>query len=109
MSDHSSHGHVHIVPIPVYLRVYGLLVLLLFITVGAAYLHIPVAIISIGIMLTVAIVKAVLVILYFMHVRYGTKLTWIWAAAGFVWLLLLFGVIMDYISRDWGGQPVGWQ
>ena len=36
-----------------------------------------------------------------MHVRWGTRLTWVVAAAGFFWLLLLFSVIGDYISRGW--------
>jgi len=45
--------------------------------------------------LTIAIVKALLVILYFMHVRYSDRFTWVIAAAGFFWLLLLVGGTMD--------------
>ena len=45
--------------------------------------------------LTIAVGKAVLVILYFMHVRYSDKLTWVFVGAGFFWLLILIGGIMD--------------
>ncbi|HSE91565.1 MAG TPA: cytochrome C oxidase subunit IV family protein [Candidatus Binatia bacterium] len=45
--------------------------------------------------LTIAVGKAVLVILYFMHVRYSDKLTWVFVAAGFFWLLIMLGGIME--------------
>jgi cytochrome c oxidase subunit 4 len=45
--------------------------------------------------LTIAICKAVLVILYFMHVRYSDRLTWVFVGAGFFWLLILIGGTMD--------------
>jgi cytochrome c oxidase subunit 4 len=82
--------------------------ILLFITVWAAYMHIPVALLSIGLALTIAIVKATMVVLYFMHVKFQTRLTWLWAALGFIWLFLLFGVMMDYISRTWDPVSPGW-
>jgi cytochrome c oxidase subunit 4 len=54
------------------------------------------------IMLTIACVKAALVVLFFMHVRWGTRLTWVVVASGFFWLLIMFGLTMtDYISRGW--------
>jgi cytochrome c oxidase subunit 4 len=45
--------------------------------------------------LTIAVAKAALVILYFMHVRYSDKLTWVFVGAGFFWLLIMIGGIMD--------------
>ena len=46
--------------------------------------------------------KAALVILFFMHVRWSTRLTWVVAASGFFWLLILFGLTMqDYLTRGW--------
>jgi len=54
--------------------------------------------------LTIAVLKALLVILYFMHVRYSDSLVWVFVAAGFFWLsLLLVGILQDYISRGWVG------
>ena len=54
------------------------------------------------VMLTIACTKALLVVLFFMHVRWGTRLTWVVAGAGFFWLLILFSITMaDYASRGW--------
>jgi cytochrome c oxidase subunit 4 len=54
------------------------------------------------VMLVIACTKALLVILFFMHVRWGTRLTWVVVASGFFWLLILFGLGMtDYLTRGW--------
>ena len=54
------------------------------------------------VMLAIACTKALLVILFFMHVRWGTRLTWVVVASGFFWLLILFSLTMtDYMSRGW--------
>jgi cytochrome c oxidase subunit 4 len=45
--------------------------------------------------MVIAVCKAVLVILYFMHVRYSDKLTWVFVGAGFFWLLIMLGGIME--------------
>ncbi len=51
--------------------------------------------------LTIAVIKATLVVLYFMHVRYSTRLTWVIVIGGFFWLAIMFGLTMaDYVSRD---------
>jgi cytochrome c oxidase subunit 4 len=74
--------------------------------VGTA-LTVGVAFVDLGamnnvLMLGIAMTKALLVILFFMHVRWGTRLTWVVAASGFVWLLILFGITMtDYLTRGW--------
>ena len=50
--------------------------------------------------LAIACTKATLVILFFMHVRYSNKLTWITVGAGFFWLLILITLsLSDYLSR----------
>ena len=54
------------------------------------------------VMLSIACTKALLVVLYFMHVRWSSRLTWVVASSGFVWLLIMFGLTMaDYLSRGW--------
>jgi cytochrome c oxidase subunit 4 len=56
--------------------------------------------------LAVAGVKATLVILFFMGVKYNTPLTKVVAASGFLWLIILFGMTMgDYLTRGWLGFP----
>jgi len=49
---------------------------------------------------TIGIVKALLVILYFMHIRFSQRLTWVFAGAGFFWLAILLGLTMsDTLTR----------
>ena len=56
--------------------------------------------------LAIATTKALLVILYFMHVRYAGKLTKVTVLAGFFWLAILLVMTMgDYISREWIKLP----
>ncbi len=76
------------------------------ITIYASFINLGAAnnFISMGI----AITKALLVILFFMQVKYGTKLTWLWASLGFIWFLLMFGISSDYVTRKWIPVP-GWQ
>ena len=55
--------------------------------------------------LTIAVIKAVLVILFFMHVFYSSKLTVVTVCAGFFWLMIMISLsLTDYLSRSW---PVG--
>jgi cytochrome c oxidase subunit 4 len=52
------------------------------------------------VMLGIAVAKATLVILYFMHVRYGPRLVWVLAGSGFAWLAILVAfTIADYLTR----------
>lgn len=57
--------------------------------------------------LTIAVTKATLVVLFFMHVRYSTKLTKLVVVGGFAWLSLLFGLtMMDVATRAWISLPI---
>ena len=88
-----------IVPTKVYYRVALALLVLFILTVLAAFIHFGPF--NVYIAVTIAVVKATLVVLYFMHVRYHTKLTWIFASAGFLWLLILFALTLsDYATRS---------
>jgi cytochrome c oxidase subunit IV len=54
------------------------------------------------VMLAIACTKALLVILFFMHVRWSSRLTWVVAGSGFFWILIMFTLTMsDYLSRGW--------
>jgi len=91
-----------------YLFVWVSLLILLAITIGVSYVHLgwlnPVAAVSI------AVIKAVIIILYFMHVRYSPKLVWIFVAAGFFWLAILFTLSMsDYLTRVYLPTPTIWR
>ena len=52
--------------------------------------------------LTIAVIKALLVVLFFMHVRYSSHLTWDLVGAGFFWLLILLTLTLtDPLTRNW--------
>src|SRR5215212_8313326 len=90
----------HVAPLKLYYGIFGILM------VGTA-LTVLVAFFDLGplnnvMMLTIAVVKAMFVILYFMHVRWSSRLTWVIVGSGFFWLLILFTLTMsDYLSRGW--------
>lgn len=96
MSNHSD----HVVPVKIYYAIFAALLILTLLTVGVAKQDLgPFNTIA---ALTIAVTKALLVILFFMHVRYSTTLTKLVVVSGFVWLALLIGlVMMDYVGRGW--------
>jgi cytochrome c oxidase subunit 4 len=50
--------------------------------------------------LLIAVVKTLLVVLYFMHVRHSGRLTWVFVAAGFIWLGIMIELTFsDYLTR----------
>jgi cytochrome c oxidase subunit 4 len=83
-----------------YYWVFAALIVGTAVTVGAAFVDLGA--LNNVVMLAIAITKATLVVLFFMHVRWSTRLTWVIAASGFFWLLILFGLTMqDYLTRGW--------
>jgi cytochrome c oxidase subunit 4 len=91
----------HIVPVRVYLAIFLALMVGTVITVIAAFYNFRGQLNTI-IALTIASIKATLVVLYFMHVRYSSRLIWVIVASALFWLALLFAfTFSDYLSRDW--------
>jgi cytochrome c oxidase subunit 4 len=85
----------------VYFAVFGALLALTALTTGVAFVDLG-RIGNIAVALTIAVIKVVLVMLYFMHLRYSTRLTILFAAAGIFWLgILLVLTLSDYVSRGW--------
>jgi cytochrome c oxidase subunit 4 len=94
----------HIVPTRLYYLVFLALLTLTAVTVWAAFIDL--GFLNTAVALGIAVTKATLVILYFMHVRYSTRLTWIVVASGFFWLAILIALGMsDYLSRPWLNVP----
>src|SRR6476619_552864 len=90
----------HVAPKSMYYMVFGALIVGTVLTVAAA--KVDMGALNNIVMLAIACTKASLVILFFMHVRWSSRLTWVVAMAGFFWLLILFGIGMsDYLSRGW--------
>lgn len=88
----------HVLPVRVYFAVFGALLLLTGLTTWVAYHDFGRW--NIYLALTIAVAKALLVVLYFMHMRYSPKLLWVFACAAVLWLLILFALTMaDYDTR----------
>jgi cytochrome c oxidase subunit IV len=102
---HGGHEH-HITPPSVYLITFVALIVLMAATVAVSFLDLGP--LNNFVAMAIAVTKAVLVVLFFMQVKYGTRLTWLWAALGFIWFLLLFGILSDYVSRGWV-RVEGWE
>src|SRR3954471_22685755 len=96
----------HVSPKSTYYAIFGALMVLTGVTVGAAFVNLgsfnfPVAI-------AIAITKATLVILFFMHVKYSSRLTKMIVGVSFFFLAIMFGLTLtDYMSRGWDASPRG--
>ncbi len=100
MSEHSEHEH-HIVSPKVYVAIFAALLILTGLTVAASYLEMGVF--NAVVALAIAVIKATLVVLFFMHVKYSTKLTKLTVGAGLFTFIVLVGMTLcDYITRAWG-------
>jgi cytochrome c oxidase subunit 4 len=91
----------HIVQPRVYLVIFLALMLGTGLTVIAAFYDFPGPLNAV-VALTIAVVKATLVILYFMHVRYSSRLVWLIIGSALFWLAIMFALtISDYWTRTW--------
>jgi len=95
-----ANTETHIISVKTYLMVFVALIALLVATVVAAMLplgalHLPVA-------MTIAVIKAAMILLIFMHVYYSPALTKIVSVAALLWAALLLTItVADYFSRGW--------
>ena len=104
--NHRREGEHHIVAIPVYLVVFAVLVVGTILTVLVAltdldnYLF-PGA--NTLVALLIAFIKMTCVVLWFMHVKYSSRLIWLTVLSGFFWLAIMFAFTMqDYLTRGLG-------
>jgi cytochrome c oxidase subunit 4 len=96
--EHADH---HIVTPVTYSIVFATLLVMTGVTVGAAYIDL--GLMNPVIALAIASFKAVIVILFFMHVKYQSKLVKLTVISGFfTFLVLTTMTLTDYISRAWG-------
>ncbi|MDA1183810.1 MAG: cytochrome C oxidase subunit IV family protein [Acidobacteria bacterium] len=96
----------HVSPKSSYYAIFGSLMVLTAITVGIAFVNLGA--LNFPVALSIAILKATLVILFFMHVKYSSRLTKLICGGAFFFLVVLFGLTMtDYLSRGWFVAPGG--
>lgn len=104
MATHTDAVTHHIVPIRTYLLVFLALIAGTIITTLVAYQDL--GSFNIVVALTIAVCKASLVILFFMHVKYSPKLTKLVVVAGVFWLVILLTMTeTDLLTRTWMGVP----
>jgi cytochrome c oxidase subunit IV len=104
-TDHAA-GHAaeqpghHLVPLRIYYTIFGILLLCTYLTVQIAFFDLgPLNTIA---ALGIAAFKATLVVLFFMHVKYSTRLTWLVVIGSIFWLGILFTLTMsDYLTLVW--------
>lgn len=88
----------HIVSPKVYILIFGTLLILTGLTIFAAFQDLGGF--NVFVAITIAVVKALLVALYFMHIRYTEYLTRLFFGAGILWLMVLIGITLsDYLTR----------
>jgi len=99
MKDTEAAEHsMHVVPRRVYFGVAAALMVLLVLTYAVA--QVDLGPFNIVVALAIAFTKAILVVLFFMEVRWSSRLTWVVIAAGLLWLaLLLAGTLDDFLTR----------
>jgi cytochrome c oxidase subunit 4 len=94
MSDHTP----HIVPKSIYYTIFALLMLGTAITVAVAFVDLGA--LNTVVALAIACMKATLVVLFFMHLKYSSRLTWAVVAGSVFWLLILLALTYnDYLTR----------
>ena len=97
----------HVVSIKLYSAIFGALLVMTLATAGAAFIDLGGNLNTVVAML-IAACKALLVILFFMHVRYSSRLTWVFVGAGFFWLMILLSLTLaDVLSRRWLPTLIG--
>ncbi len=90
-----------------YVQILALLLALTAVTVGVAFFDLG-ALNSVA-AVAIAVAQAGLVLLFFMHARHSSHLTWLFIGAGVLWLALqLVFTLCDVLTRDWLPAPLGW-
>jgi cytochrome c oxidase subunit 4 len=102
--NHAQNEHIspesHLVPVSLYVAIWATLMVCTALTVFAA--SVDLGIFNIVVALLIATFKGTLVVLFFMHLRYSSKLTMITVIAALFWLFIMFSLTLtDYMTRHW--------
>jgi cytochrome c oxidase subunit 4 len=94
----------HIAPKSLYYTIFAALMVLTIVTVAVTYVHLDRF--NLAVALAIAVTKAMLVILFFMHVKYSPKLIKVTVGCSFFFLFIMFVITMsDYLTRGQMGLP----
>jgi len=106
MSEQGDY-HVHVAPVGMYIKVFAALFVLTIVTWAIALVDLGAmnTIVAVGI----ALVKASLVVMFFMHLKYSAKILWLVAISGLLMTVVMFCFTMsDYVSRGYMPYPDAW-
>lgn len=103
-ADHENYsGHSaphHAAPLGMYIAVFFALMVLTVLTVWVS--RIDLGALNTTVAMAIAVVKATVVILWFMHVIHSPRMTWIVVISSFLWLAVMFVLFFsDYMTRSW--------
>jgi len=91
-----------VVSIKVYISVFAALMVLTFLTVYVAFQDFGHGLLNDLVAMSIAVIKALMVVVIFMHLKYSARLLWLIAGSSVVWLIVMIGLTLtDYRSRDW--------
>lgn len=94
--------HHPVVSVKTYVLVFLALMGLTALTVFVAFIDFGHGLLNDLVAMTIAVIKATLVLVIFMHLRYSARLLWLIAGSSVVWLIIMVGLTLtDYRSRDW--------
>jgi cytochrome c oxidase subunit 4 len=97
-----------IVPLRIYFTIIAILFALTGLTVWVAFQDF--GIFNNLVALTIAVIKALLVVMFFMHLKYSARILWLYAGAGVVWFLIMIALMLsDYRTRSWMPRPQPWE
>jgi cytochrome c oxidase subunit 4 len=98
----------HVVPTKLYILVFAVLIMLTGLTTGVAFINLGKW--NTVVALAIAVCKATLVALFFMHLRWSSSLVRMVAAASLLWLAILIVLtISDVFTRNWTPVPSSWE
>lgn len=116
MSEHAAHNPEestlvdpteHVVPVSIYVMVFIGLMLGTGLTTAVAYIDLGKW--NTVVALAIAVCKMLLVVLFFMHVKYIRSLSRIVIIAAFFWLGIMIALsLSDELTRRWEMNPAGW-
>jgi cytochrome c oxidase subunit 4 len=105
--EHGEKHEEHIVPVSLYIMVFLALLALTALTTGVAYIDLGAF--NTVVALIIAFIKMLLVVLFFMHVRWATGLTRILVLCGFFWLAIMITfTLSDELTRSWEINAGSW-
>ena len=97
----------HVVSLKIYYAIFATLLTMTGLTMAVAFVNLGA--LNIYVAMSIAIFKALLVVLYFMHLRYSESLVKLFVASGIVWFAIMISfTVSDYYTRHWQSVPTGW-